>query len=700
MNTRIRVVVVEDSVADMEIDMLALKSAGFDVDAVRVETEHAYLDAIERKRPDVILSDHSMPRFDAHRALQLLRDSGSDIPFILVSGKIGERAAVELMKSGANDYVIKSELARLAPAVRREIRAHEKRRRAQETSRRLAERERTLENLMQNLPGMVYRLYPLDGDWRFEFASAAATDLTGYRPDSLMADGGMSFRKLVFEDHEGLQDADILASLEKAGEFSEEHRIVTHDGDVKWVWHRATAVRSDDGVMRFIEGFIADITTQKINQARLTYLAHHDVLTGLANRAMFEDELSTTVARAERLGACFSLFFIDLDDFKDINDSSGHAAGDSLLCSVSERLMQVARQSDGVARLGGDEFAVLADIGSSTQDAATVAERILEELSRPYRIEDQDVRISASIGIATYPEDGRNAAELLSNADAAMYSAKQAGRNTFRFFASEMNTRARDLVEMRALIPVAIQDNQFELHYQPQVRLDDGSIAGVEALLRWEHPHRGFISAGQFIPVAEEGGLIGQVDRWVMREAFRQARLWRDAGMKFGRLSFNLSARQFHEPGLAELLRKNFAEFSIEPGWFELEVTETAMMLDVESAQSILEELRELGITITIDDFGKGYSSLSYLKRFAVDRLKIDKAFVSDLPGDDDDLQICRSIIALAGSMDIEVVAEGIETAEQAAVLLENGCRIGQGYHFARPASAAAFAEYRHDHDG
>lgn len=698
MDTRIRVLIVEDSVADMEIDVLALESAGFVVDATRVETEGDYIEALERHEPHVVLSDHSMPRFDAQRALSLLRESGRDVPFILVSGKIGEVAAVELMKSGANDYVIKSELARLAPAVRREIREFEKRSKARETRNRLAERERTLENLMQNLPGMVYRLYPSDGKWLFEFASAGTRALTGYQPEDLTDDDGQLFTDIVFEGDDGPGGADILAKLETDREYSGEHRITCSNGDVKWVWHRATAVASGNGGVNFIEGFVADITTQKINQARLSYLAHHDVLTGLVNRALFEEMLTTSVARAERLKSEFSLLFIDLDNFKDINDSSGHAAGDILLRTVAERLVTIARQSDIVARLGGDEFAVLVDIGNSAQDAAAVAQRILDELSRPYRLDDQDVRISASVGIATYPDDGTRVVELLSNADAAMYSAKQAGRNAFQFFASEMNTRARDLVEMRAQIPIAIEKNQFELHYQPQVRLNTGKVTGVEALLRWHHPQRGFISAGSFIPVAEEGGLIGQVDRWVMHEACKQARLWHDAGFSFGRIAFNLSARQFHEPGLPALLRRLCTEFSISPDWLEIELTETAMMQNADSAREVLAELKALGMKITIDDFGKGYSSLSYLKRFAVDRLKIDREFVRELPGNEDDLQICRSILALAASMDIEVVAEGIETAAQAAVLFENGCQLGQGYHFAHPAIAAEFINYLRTH--
>jgi diguanylate cyclase (GGDEF)-like protein/PAS domain S-box-containing protein len=698
MNTRIRVLIVEDSVADMEIDVLALESAGFEVDVTRVETEGEYIEALERHDPDVVLSDHSMPRFDAQRALNLLRESGRDTPFILVSGKIGEVAAVELMKSGASDYVIKSELARLAPAVRREIRESEKRSKARETRLKLAERERTLENLMQNLPGMVYRLYPSGGKWLFEFASAGTNALIGYLPEELTGDGGKPFVELVFEGEEDPGGDEILAKLEADHEYSGEHRIVCCNGDVKWVWHRATAVTSGNGSANFIEGFVADITTQKINQARLSYLAHHDVLTGLANRALFEEILSTSVARAERLKSEFSLLFIDLDNFKDINDSSGHAAGDSLLRVVAERLVQIARQSDTVAHLGGDEFALLVDVGNSTQEAATVAQRILEELSRPYQLDDQVVRISASVGIATYPVDGTRVVELLSNADAAMYSAKQAGRNTFQFFASEMNTRARDLVEMRALIPLAIEQDQFELHYQPQVRLDTGKVTGVEALLRWHHPQRGFIPAGSFIPVAEEGGLISQIDRWVMHEACKQVRIWHDAGLDFGRIAFNLSARQFHEPGLPALLRQLFAEFSISPDWLEIELTETAMMQNVDSARQVLGELKNLGVKITIDDFGKGYSSLSYLRRFAVDRLKIDREFVRDLPESADDLQICRSILALAASMDIEVVAEGIESADQAAVLLENGCLIGQGYHFSHPAIADEFIRYLHKH--
>ncbi len=695
MDRPLRVLIVEDSESDAEIDVIALESAGLRVDATRVETEPEYRAALDAESmPDVILSDHSMPTFDAMRALDILRERDADIPFLIVSGQIGEYAAVEIMRAGASDYVMKGRLARLAPAVRRELEEAANRRAARAARGKLAEHERQLETLMQNLPGMVYRLYLAVDGWRFAFASDGAALVTGHAPEQLTRESGMLLADMLDPGHQAQVRDDILTSIEAGGGFTLEHRIRAADGGQRWVWNRGTGVFAEDGRLLSIEGFAADITAHKADQARLQYLAHHDVLTGLANRPLFEDHLDRSLSRARRYGGTVSLLFIDLDNFKEINDSWGHATGDRVLQAVAERLVGYNRTSDLIARLGGDEFAIVLDGRETAEDAAQFARRLLDELAEPFTVDDKQAMVTASIGIAVFPQDGDDVSTLLKNADAAMYSAKDTGRAAYHFYTPDMNVRAHQMVALRAAVPKAIAQGELELHFHPQLDLMHRNLDCVEALVRWNHPHSGFLVAGEFIPLAEETGMISAIDEWVVRAAFRQARLWRDGGVPFNRIAVNLSARQFRNPMVVSLLKANAAEFGVDLSCMEVEITETVMMQDVRTAHAILSDIAELGVTLTVDDFGKGYSSLNYLKRLPIDRLKIDRDFVSGVPANHDDVQICRAILAFAASMELDVVAEGIETEEQARFLRDEGCRVGQGYLFARPMSAAHGSAY------
>ena len=689
MSEQIRVLIVEDSIGDTDLDVMALESGGFDVEFRRVETEEGFREALDDFEPEVVLSDHSMPRFDAERALKMLKVLRPHVPFIVVSGQIGEVAAVNLMRAGACDYVVKDSLARLAPAVRRELQESRLGKRGLTAERQLAEYQRMLERLMNHLPGAVYRLQREDGEWHFDFASLGFDELIGVHPDKLMGDDGLAMSELIYpEDRDGVLDAFRRAFAEDST-CTVEHRMQHADGEVKWVWNRASAERDSEGRLIGVEGFVADITERKLSQAKLDYLAHHDTLTGLANRCHFEQQMTRAIARADRHRTRLALLFIDLDGFKDINDSWGHPVGDALLRATAERLVDDKRAFDLVARLGGDEFVLVVDDFLSESDLSRVAGKILEDLSRPFKLDGNEFRMSASIGLALYPNDGKEVSSLLQNADAAMYQAKEAGRNTYRYFTTAMNERARDLVALRTAIPKAIQDNEFELEFQPQVSLADGKMDCVEALLRWNHPQEGRLGAGRFIEAAEETGSVSEIDAWVIRQVCCQARLWADSGVHYGRLAFNLSARSLRLKNLPDIVRKSLVEYGVDGRMLELEITETGMMQDMNTALGNLREIEELGICITLDDFGKGYSSLNYLKRFPISRLKIDRDFVKDLPQSQSDLQICRAIVALASSLDIDVVAEGIETAEQRQLLLDIGCHIGQGYFLHRPMRLA-----------
>jgi len=692
MDKLIKVLLVEDSVADAEINLLTLQSNGLQVQARRVETELEYLLAL-RDDPDVVLSDNSMASFDAQRALKILREQGRDIPFIVVSGRIGEAAAVDLVKAGADDYVRKDNLARLPTAVRRELASAEGRRQARHTAEKLQRHEPNHDTLLQNLPGMVYRLR-IDGDsWHFDFVSEGCKALTGYEREALAGGEGFELGRLLFGDvKEGHYDA-LRQRLEAEGQFTLEHQILCANGDVKWVWHRGTSIRDRTGRTQYVEGFLADVTAQKLDQAKLDYLAHHDMLTGLANRTVFEEQLARSLERVKRHFQNVTLLYLDLDRFKDINDSWGHPSGDAVLRTVAGRLTACSRKGDIVARLGGDEFVLVMDDNEKTEDVAQFVQRVLEELERPMKVLDREVAITASIGIAVYPVDGEDVATLVKNADAAMYVAKEAGRNTFRFFTKKMNERARSMVVMRDALHRALRHRQFELHYQPEVRLSDRRIIGLEALARWKRSNDRLMTAKHFIPFAVDAGVVAAIDRWVIRSACRQASEWAEAGIPYARIACNLSAQTLGDPKIVAMLRSDMKEFGVDPDWLEIEVTELTIMQDMISTRVTLEKIADMGVKLTLDDFGKGYASLNHLKRFPISKVKIDQEFTKGLPWREDDVQFCRAILALAESLHIEVVAEGVEKQEQEVFLHHAGCELAQGHLFALPLSAERCAQ-------
>lgn len=428
--------------------------------------------------------------------------------------------------------------------------------------------------------------------------------------------------------------------------------------------------------------------------AQLQHLAMHDPLTSLGNRVLLEERLAQTIARAKRHSLRFALLVIDLDRFKSINDSLGHHAGDELLKETARRLEALTRGSDTLARFGGDEFVVLLDEISGPSDAETLAGRILVSIGQPFWLSAMDVRISPCIGISIYPEDGGDIETLMIHADAAMYHAKDAGRNTFRFFSAEMSAFAHERLEMESGLRRALMADEFELHYQPKVDIATSQTKSVEALIRWRHPQRGLIRPDGFIPLAEETGIIVEIGAWVLREACRQARQWQLAGMMPIRIAVNLSARQFRQKQLVETVERALRDADLEPRFLELELTESAVMYDPDESARILEQLSRIGVQISIDDFGTGYSSLSCLKRFPLDKLKIDRSFIRDVTHSAEDASIVRAIVSLAHSLKLKVIAEGVESREQLEFLRELGCDQYQGYYFSRPLAPGDFSAW------
>ncbi|HEX9452063.1 MAG TPA: EAL domain-containing protein [Burkholderiales bacterium] len=563
-------------------------------------------------------------------------------------------------------------------------------RRAAESA--LRENERALSTLLGNLPGMAYRCR-VDDLWTLEFASEGCIRLTGYRPVDLIDNRVLSFIDLVYPGDRARVQSEIREKLERSDHFNVEYQIVCADATVKWVSEKAQAIRNDAGEIVALEGIIDDITDRKRFEERLSFLAQYDVLTGLPNRALFYDRLRQAVVRAKREQAMVGLMFLDLDRFKQINDTLGHAAGDRVLKVVAERLKGFLREVDTIARLGGDEFTVVIEGVSEPEQLSGVAEKIRNALAEPVDLDGRDMSVSASIGITIYPRDGEDIEQLIKNADIAMYHAKhRGGRQQFQFYDEGMGPLAAEHLELEAKLKRAIEKQEFLLHYQPVVDMDSGRITGMEALIRWQSP-QGLVAPANFIPLAEESGLILDIGRWVLLAACTQARKWQREGLPALRLAVNLSPLQLRQENLLASITEILRESGLAPQHLELEITENTVMDRSRDTIVTLTRLEHLGVRLTIDDFGTGYSSLAYLKQFPVHSLKIDRSFIRDITTDKDDAAIVSAMIAMAKSLGLGLVAEGVETRGQLEFLRAAGCRAYQGYYFSVPLPANAFAE-------
>jgi diguanylate cyclase (GGDEF)-like protein len=443
-----------------------------------------------------------------------------------------------------------------------------------------------------------------------------------------------------------------------------------------------------------IRGTAQDVSSAREAEAKIQYLAHYDTLTGLHNRSAWQEQARIALCAAARHQDKFAVLFLDLDNFKTVNDSLGHPAGDRMLALTASRLSRCVRNEDLLARLGGDEFVALLSRLSNLEEAALVADRMLAALAEPMNIDGHELHLSASIGIALYPNDGAEVDTLLKHADTAMYSAKEAGRNTYRFFIPEMNARATERLLMEADLRRAVDRNELILHYQPQIEANTGTPYGCEALVRWVHPQRGLVPPDQFIPLAEETGLIAPLGEWVLRTACQQQVEWRAAGLPDLIVAVNISALQFRKRDFVPMVARMLTETGADPACIELEITESALMEPSSELSGRLQDLVDLGLTLALDDFGTGYSSLSYLKRLPIARLKIDRSFVDDLPGNAEDAAVTSAALSLARDLGMQVVAEGVETEAQRQYLAERGCHAMQGYLFSRPLTVDAFANW------
>jgi diguanylate cyclase (GGDEF)-like protein/PAS domain S-box-containing protein len=468
------------------------------------------------------------------------------------------------------------------------------------------------------------------------------------------------------------------------------------DGSFFWNDFHVAPVRDERGGVTHYVGVMNDVTEAKDYEAQLAHQASYDALTDLANRNLLQDRLTQAIAQARRNTAPVAAVFLDVDHFKLVNDSFGHTVGDEMLRIVARRLRSSVRESDTVARLGGDEFVLVLPgkaAGSAFEaDITALMDKLLSQMSQPLTLGDREVRPTCSIGVAVFPQDGEDADTLLRNADAAMYRAKELGRNRFQFFTADVHERIRRRVELESSLRQALERDEFELHYQPQVGLRGGEVIGVEALLRWRHPERGMVYPGQFIGFAEETGLIVPIGRWVLEEACRQNKAWQDAGLPPIPVAVNMSARQCEQPDMHEVVAAILKETKLAPEYLELEITESISMADPDQSVPLMQRLKDTGVQLSIDDFGTGFSNLSYLRRFPVDRLKIDLSFVREITSDPGSLAISEAIITMSHSLNLQVVAEGVETVGQLELLNDRHCDFIQGFLFSPPLTAAEFA--------
>ncbi|WP_156612731.1 EAL domain-containing protein [Paramagnetospirillum marisnigri] len=529
----------------------------------------------------------------------------------------------------------------------------------------------------------------LDSHNRVEFVNPAFTHMTGYAPEEII---GKTPSILKSGRHDDAFYTHMYQTLDKQDYWQGEIWNRRKNGEIYPEWLTINVIRDEDGSVSQYAAIFSDITERKKTEERIKNLAYFDVLTGLPNRRLFLDRLQLAIANAHRHGHLMAIMFLDLDLFKRINDSLGHGVGDQVLVETAARLSHSVREGDTVARLGGDEFTILLPEIEHLEDAAKLAERVIGQVKQPFIIDDHELYITTSIGIGVYPEDGETVETLIKNADTAMYRAKDLGRNSYQMYTPAMNARSFERLTMEASLRHAVTRGEFKLVYQVKVDMDTGRMSGVEALVRWNHPEMGLVSPAVFIPLAEDMGVISDIGEWVLREACKQCKHWHDLGLPPVRIAVNVSALQFRETKVPDVVARALRDTGLPPHFLELELTETVLMQRVDEVVVVLKELRAMGVRISIDDFGTGYSSLSYLKRMPIDALKVDRSFVNDIFDEEDKVteegaEIVSTIISLAHNLKLKAIAEGVETPAQAAFLQSKGCDEVQGFLISRPVS-------------
>jgi diguanylate cyclase (GGDEF)-like protein len=688
-----RILVVDDDPGARRLTRATLTRAGFDV--VEAQDGQRALDAVRAHAPDLVLMDVSMPVMDGFTSCVELRKlpGGGRVPVIMLTGLEDVESIERAFEVGASDFITKPiNWPILAHRVRYMLRASSAINDLEQNQRRLSNAQRIGEMGDWEWDVRLDRIIPSDQARRIFGHEGAQRAL---RPAEFLA-------TVHPDDVERVRQA-FERAIANGDAFAIEHRI-GQSTDLRHV-HQQVEIIERDGTGRAVHlaGAIHDITRRKDAEEQVRRLAYFDPLTGLPNRLLFTEQLQKTLGYAQRQGRQVAIMFVDLDNFKRVNDTLGHNVGDELLKVVSAKLAGSIRAQDwigrseggpganSIARLGGDEFIVMLNDVPDAAGAASVARRLVAALAEPVMLQSTELCVGGSVGVAMYPADGTDIDTLLMNADTAMYRAKEAGRGGFQFYDRSMNARARDRLMMETMLRRALERGEFVLHYQPRIDLASGEIVGAEALIRWQHPERGLVGPAEFMPVAEQTGLVIPIGEWAIDTACRQTAVWRAAGLR-PLTAVNLAVTHLRERGLPGLIARALQEHALPPASLEIEVTESVLMVDPELCLETARRLNDLGVGLSIDDFGTGYASLSYLKRLPIKALKIDQSFVRDLATDPDDAAIITAIIAMAHNLKLRVVAEGVETEAQRTFLKAHRCDEFQGFLVSPPVEASEFA--------
>jgi diguanylate cyclase (GGDEF)-like protein/PAS domain S-box-containing protein len=653
------------------------------------------LEQFDLRRPDIVVLDVMMPVLDGYTTCSRLRGSsvGNRVPILMMTGFDDAEAIAGAYEHGATDFITKP----LNPTI------------LSHRVRYMLRGSRTLHALLRSEArlGLAQRIAKI-GNWEWQpetghfTASSELCRLMGLRPQDFGSTLDAFLQAVHPEDRKRVGEA-LKRILSDRTPCDIDHRMMLPNGSDFIVNLQAEAIFDDQVKALTIVGTAQDISERKRSEREIHRLAYYDSLTGLPNRVLFKDRVTQAIAHAKRYHYTLALLFLDLDRFKVINDTLGHNVGDLLLKQVADRLSDSIRHSDSIgrsidgeqghelARLGGDEFTVLLTNLHDVQDASKVARRILEALSRPFSVSGQEIFVTVSVGIAVFPVDGDSVDILLKNSDTAMYHAKEEGRNNFQYYSNAMNAAASERLRLEGEVRHATEREEFVIYYQPQIDLRSGRIMGAEALVRWQHAQRGLLAPAEFLQAASDTGMIRLIDEWVLRTACRQNRIWQQRGLAIPKVSINVSNSLFHGATLLSAVEDALAETGLTPDHLELELTESIAMRNVDTSIIVLQRLKAIGLQLAIDDFGTGYSSLSYLQRLPVNRVKIDQSFVRDLLSPVQPVMIVRAIIAMAHSLQLEVLAEGVEDERQRSILLAEGCDQAQGYLFGRPMAAADF---------
>jgi diguanylate cyclase (GGDEF)-like protein/PAS domain S-box-containing protein len=678
---------VEDNPGDARLLREMLNDAGaYKTEVRQAESMSEAERELKERAFDIVLLDLGLPDAQGLEAVRRARAVAPRVPLVVLTGLDDESLAARALQEGAQDYLIKGqiEMRGLLRALRYAI----ERKTMEEALFVVKERAQVTLNCI----GDAVVCTDISGN--ITFLNLVAEKMTGWPSDEAAGRPmGEVFRIQDAVTHETTPNPmDVAVGLNTTVHLPLNCILIRRDGLETPIEDSVAPIHDRQGKATGAVIVFRDVSAARAVAEQMAHSAQHDFLTGLPNRMLLNDRVNQAIALAGRHSKNLAVLFLDLDGFKHINDSLGHAIGDKLLQSIAKRLVSCVRRSDTVSRQGGDEFVVLLSEMEHEEDAAVSALRILGAVAQAHSIDQHDLHLTASIGVSVHPDDGLDAETLIKNADTAMYQAKENGRQSYQFFKPAMNVRAVERQSIEESLRRALERKEFSLHYQPKVKLATGEITGAEALLRWTHPTRGLVSPATFIPVAEDCGLILPIGRWVLREACEQARTWLDAGLPLGTIAVNISLMEVRNNSFLESVFATLSETGLDPKSLELELTESVLMKRAESAASVLKSLRAQGVQIAVDDFGTGYSSLSYLSKFPIDALKIDQSFVRQITTAPDDTTIVTAVISMGRSLKLRVVAEGVETREELEFLRTHQCHEAQGYYFSRPVLPDQFA--------